>query len=73
MHRTKNDNRAWRANVALNAYVERIAGADEPTEDVIIDFLTDLRHLCDRLDVDFDRAVDWANTNHLAETKDEEK
>ena len=29
---TKNDYRAWRANVALNAYIERIAGVDEPNK-----------------------------------------
>lgn len=68
----ENNYRAWRASAALNAYIGRIAGVDELTEEVIVDFLSDLKHLCDKLDVDFDRAVDWANINHFAETKDDE-
>lgn len=67
-----NNYQAWRASVALNAYIERMAGVDELTEEVIIDFLSDLTHLCDKLDVDFDRAVDWAKINHFAETQDDE-
>lgn len=54
--RTKNDARAERAGQALQYY--RLAGLREPgasMETVISDVLSDIRHLCDRLNLEFGR------------------
>lgn len=66
--RTKNDARAGRAGQALQYY--RLAGLREPgasMETVISDVLSDIRHLCDRLNLEFGRLDRMAYINYLDE------
>ena len=68
VQRTKNDERAERAGQALQYY--RLAGLREPgaaMDTVMSDFLSDIRHLCDRLNLDFGRLDRMAYINYLDE------
>jgi hypothetical protein len=63
-----NEIRADRAAQALQYY--RVAGLREhgvEEETLISDFLSDIRHLCDRLNLDLAQIERLAHRNYLAE------
>lgn len=57
-----NDGRAERAEMALEDYYP-----DDEHAGAITDMLTDLRHLCARANVDFQRCLDMSETHYAAE------
>ncbi len=66
-----NDDRARRAAHALRAYRDYTGdGATAPDEDVI-DFLTDLRHYCDRHDLALGNCDRIAHGHYLEELTEE--
>ena len=66
-----NDDRARRAAQALQAYRDYTGdGPTSPDEDVI-DRLTDLRHYCDRNDLDLGNCDPIAHAQYLEELTEE--
>lgn len=63
-----NDERATRAEAALTAYVAALKDASSMNdEDTIADILCDIRHFCDREEIDFDAALKSSELNWEAE------
>lgn len=67
-----NDDRAKRAAHAVRAYRDYTGDAELSPDEDVIDLLTDLRHFCDRRDLDLGRCDQIAHASYLAEL-DEEK
>jgi hypothetical protein len=63
----QNDDRAEWAETALEAFMA-VCKTDE--SDAVADLLANLRHYCDRNDLDFDAELSRANMNYEAETAD---
>lgn len=63
----RNDQRAEYAEIAIAAFNE-VNGDDEPSSN-LSDLLCNLRHWCDRNDVDFEQAALSAEINYNAETE----
>lgn len=63
-----NARRAQWALEALNAYGVIIRRSRDPHETLLVDLLTDLRHLCDDLGLNFDHAIDSSAMHHAEET-----
>ena len=61
----KNDNRA---NWARKALIQYMACCGTDAENAVIDLLADLRHFCDRVDIDCDEAFIDARDHYLEET-----
>jgi hypothetical protein len=55
-----NESRAIRAEKALSAY-------ENNAECNVTDLITDLRHFCDREEIDFDAAVEMSEIHHEEE------
>lgn len=66
----KNSDRADLAGEAMNRFVEVADLSGEPPEDVLTDLLTNLLHLCDKLDISFTRAFASADEHYTAERKE---
>lgn len=62
----QNDNRADWANTGLRAFQQR-TGTDD--EDMVADFIADIRHWCDRNGVDFERELARGWEMYEEETK----
>ncbi len=65
-----NDIRAIRSAAALVAYVKRVDGGGSSTDDIgssVSDLLSDIRHLCDALGVEWEAAVASSDTNYREE------
>ncbi len=67
-----NDERARRAAHALRAYRDYTGDGPVSPDENVVDLLTDLRHLCDRYNLNLGRCDRIAHTAYLAEC-DEEK
>jgi hypothetical protein len=65
-----NDNEKRVARALELTYAYRILSGteDEPLDTVIADVLTDLMHLCDNEDLEFDRLLHMATIQHEEET-----
>ena len=62
-----NDDRARRAAHALRAYRDYTGDRPVSPDENVVDLLTDLRHLCDRYNVNLGRCDRVAHTAYLAE------
>ena len=64
----ENEERIARALELTEAYRIFTNSQDEPMESVVTDVLTDLMHLCDNEDLEFDRLLHMATIHHEEET-----
>jgi hypothetical protein len=71
---TTNEQRAERAWKAATRYQQAVHGDSDGdiTDETITDLLTDLMHLCDAHEFDFDACLRMANTHHDAEVNYED-
>ena len=63
----ENEERIARALELTDAYRILTGAEDEPMESVVTDVLTDLMHLCDNEDLEFDRLLHTATIHHEEE------
>jgi hypothetical protein len=63
----ENEERIARALELTDAYRILTSAEDEPMESVVTDVLTDLMHLCDNEDLEFDRLLHMATIHHEEE------
>ncbi len=66
-----NRERASQASHALDEYAEHTGNEDEDRKTVIIDLLSDLMHLCEIEDIDFDSCLWHANDHYTTESNEE--
>mgnify|MGYP001197189958 CR=1 FL=1 len=70
-HIYTNAERARRAGQALRAYRDCTGDSGTSVDEDVIDMLCDLRHYCDRLDLDFGHCDRIAYRNYLDELTEE--
>jgi len=76
-HPTNSDRAQWAEN-ALNTFTKEVFFSDfeetsigEGVDTIVSDFLTNLIHLCDKHELDFDALLNRARLHHEAEVSDE--
>lgn len=69
MSANENELRAERVNKTLDHYAREHLG-QEPDEETISDFLTDLMHYCDQRRLSPRDEFEWAMNNYQAEKRD---
>ena len=66
-HQDANTGRAKHALVALDVFANNLGTESESAESVIRDMLTNLNHLADKCELDFDDLVERAKRTYLDE------